>query len=405
MSFSKGGDGSAMAKQTAVLDIGSSKIICLICGNGENGNIVVHGAGVRSYKGYRDGKFNDEGRLGKAIEDAIISAEDEAKCRIHEIAVGVNAPFTCICINGGGVDVQSKTGLITKKTYTRFLDSSCMFEQPDGYQLMHSTPVDFLIDGEQYWDMPLNMAAKRLEGTVAHIYVQDYFKKLVADSLKKCGITADRYISVPLAQSYFVVPQASPSSDVLIIDTGYTHTDVIYTKNSAFVDFRTIDVGGMQIAGDLAYMFKIPVAAAEQVKRRYVYSLDYGDSIESIRLQNGKLFRVEAAVIQEIIEARTEEIAELINEAVEEMGIRITEVSEVYLTGGGISLMRGGCEFLEQCLGVKLNIKTPWMPRLNSPNYASAFAVMQMAMNTSDDGGEEKKKNGLLDKIKGFFTE
>ena len=108
---------------------------------------------------------------------------------------------------------------------------------------------------------------------------------------------------------------------------------------------------------------------------------------------------------EEIIEARTEEIAELINEAVEAMGIRITEVSEVYLTGGGISLMRGGCEFLEQCLGVKLNVKTPWMPRLNSPNYASAFAVMQMAMNTSDDGGEEKKKNGLLDKIKGFFTE
>ena len=44
-----------MSQYTAVLDVGSSKVICLICSSDGQDGIVVHGAGIREYKGYKRG--------------------------------------------------------------------------------------------------------------------------------------------------------------------------------------------------------------------------------------------------------------------------------------------------------------------------------------------------------------
>ena len=65
------------------------------------------------------------------------------------------------------------------------------------------------------------------------------------------------------------------------------------------------------------------------------------------------------------------------------MGAVMDRGTPIYLTGGGIALMRGSCEFLEKKLNMRVRVNMPWMPRLSSPNYASAFAVMRYAMNAA----------------------
>ena len=47
--------------------------------------------------------------------------------------------------------------------------------------------------------------------------------------------------------------------------------------------------------------------------------------------------------------------------------------------------MRGCCEFMEKELGTSVQVRMPWMPRLSSPNYASAFSVMDFVMHASDE--------------------
>ena len=59
-----------MGQNTAILDIGSSKVICLICGTDGRDNILVQGAGIKEYPGYKHGAFEDEQQLADAIIDA-----------------------------------------------------------------------------------------------------------------------------------------------------------------------------------------------------------------------------------------------------------------------------------------------------------------------------------------------
>ena len=68
-----------MGQNTAILDIGSSKVICLICGTDGRDNILVQGAGIKEYPGYKHGAFEDEQQLANTIIDALGAAEAEAR--------------------------------------------------------------------------------------------------------------------------------------------------------------------------------------------------------------------------------------------------------------------------------------------------------------------------------------
>ena len=76
-----------MGQNTAILDIGSSKVICLICGTDGRDNILVQGAGIKEYPGYKHGAFEDEQQLADAIIDALSAAQGARYIRWRSRAV------------------------------------------------------------------------------------------------------------------------------------------------------------------------------------------------------------------------------------------------------------------------------------------------------------------------------
>lgn len=97
-----------MGQNTAILDIGSSKVICLICGTDGRDNIIVQGAGIKEYPGYKRGAFSDEQLLSDAIVEALGAAEAEARHRVRDISVGVPAPFTRLVLQRGEISFKGK---------------------------------------------------------------------------------------------------------------------------------------------------------------------------------------------------------------------------------------------------------------------------------------------------------
>lgn len=398
-----------MSQHAAILDVGSSKIVCLDCSPAAKGSLVVHGAGIAEYKGYRHGAFLDEKDLHNAVLDAVTAARRESKRHLREIAVGVPAPFAKLELVPAEVEVAGKNGRISAEDVDELIAASLDFEQPEGFELMHSTPVEFLTDKKPCRDMPVGMSAKTLGGTVSHMYVNARFRQLVADALSADGVEADMFVSTPLASSLFVIPEEERRNRAVLVDVGYTHTDISLVANSALIKCVTLEIGGKHFAGDLAYALSIPMAAAENVKRRYVYSLDYQDSIDNVRIPGGGTLRVEHDVIQYILEERAGELADMILNTLMDMHALTPEPASVYLTGGGLALMRGSHEFMERRLGLEFKNRMPWMPRLSSPNYASAFGVMDFVLRS--DGGDAPGRlavmaehSGIAKKIMDFFT-
>lgn len=398
-----------MSQYTAVLDIGSSKVICLICSPDGKDSIVVHGAGIREYKGYKRGIMEDEQQFSDTVVDALALAEGEARRRVREISVGVPAPFTKLVLHEGEVSPRARNKRVTHRDIDELLNASLDFQPPEGYELIHSTPIEFTVDGVVRADVPLGVSGESLRATVSHLYVEERFKRLVSDSLLRVGLDADMYIAVPLSEGLFVIPEEERAHPAVLLDVGATHTDVCVMRNSALVAMRTIDVGGNHFAGDLSFGLGLARPVAETVKRRYVYSLDYQDSIDTIRIPGGGVMNVDHAAIQYIIEERTKELASLISEAIRDMGVALTENLPIYMTGGGFTLMRGSCEYMERCIGFPIQVRMPWMPRLSSPNYASAFSVMDFVMHATDEDNAGRleitgPQGSLMKKLKDFFV-
>lgn len=209
-----------MGQNTAILDIGSSKIICLLCCPDGREGFLVRGAGIREYDGYRDGRFLDVQQFSGALVEALTMAEEEAKIRVRNLNIGVPAPFLKLIVHDGRVELGGRGKKVTMDTVDQLIDASLEFAQPEGYALMHSTPIEFDTGAGPRPEVPVGQAAPYLSGPVSHVYVQEELKSLISAALDKVGLDADMYIGAPLSSGLFVIPPAERADCAVLIDVG-----------------------------------------------------------------------------------------------------------------------------------------------------------------------------------------
>jgi cell division protein FtsA len=387
-----------MAQYTAILDIGSSKIVCLIGGINEDGRLVIYGSGTSEYAGFRHGEFKSAAELGDTIAMVLDKAQTEAKRRIRRLVVGVPGAFSTSCLKHAQREVE---GTIKDSDVSALIDDSLKFEHPANSSIIHSTPVSFSIDGTDSYDIPTGAQAKQLGGDIAHIFVSDAFVTPIASVLEKLEIKLELLVSQLLATGLFLIPAEARSSTAGVVDVGYWHTDVGVMRANALVYGETLGVGGAHFASDVAYGLNLPIASTEMLKRRYVFGLDYAGASENVKLRTGAIEAVDQETVQYIIEERAKELSNLIQNILLKPQSGFKKGDTVYLTGGGLAMMRGSREFLEMQLETPVELTTPWAPILGSPNYVSAYSVLDFAMKLA---GNERKTNGILKALWNFFS-
>ena len=114
-------------RYSTVLDIGSSKVICMVVSGGSDGAIIVHGMGVEQYEGYRVGQLPDKRSLADAIRHAVTSAAGESQRRIREVCVGVPSPFMQVVSHEGEAEIGSRDGRIAGEDIEYLLEGSLSF--------------------------------------------------------------------------------------------------------------------------------------------------------------------------------------------------------------------------------------------------------------------------------------
>lgn len=395
-------------KPAAVLDIGSSKVVCL-CGSMADGDgIVVHGAGVCTYEGYRDGAFIDKQSLHNAVVEALQKAEQESRIRIRDVALTVPAAFSDLLLTDATLSFGKP-----RKTEAADIDRLIALslekcKKKPGYTLMHSTPVFFLVDGVSSTEVPEGITTDEISALISHMFVQEAYIRTVQESLDDMGVEISMCVSAQLGESVMLIPEKERVRPAVLIDVGYHQTEISVVENTALTAISTLPIGGYQFASDLSFGLDVPMDAAEQAKRRYVFSLDLQEKSEVLRTAAGSK-KVSRSAISYIIEARATELAGMLRREMENMGVNLDARPAVYVSGGGLLMMRGGLDFMRKALNLPLKRDMPWTPRLSSPNYCSAFGALDFVLKANrpqEDttaSGSEEKLGSLLKKIKEFF--
>lgn len=274
-------------KPAAVLDIGSSKVVCL-CGSMADGDgIVVHGAGVCTYEGYRDGAFIDKQSLHNAVVEALQKAEQESRIRIRDVALTVPAAFSDLLLTDATLSLGKP-----RKTEAADIDRLIALslekcKKKPGYTLMHSTPVFFLVDGVSSTEVPEGITTDEISALISHMFVQEAYIRTVQESLDDMGVEISMCVSAQLGESVMLIPEKERVRPAVLIDVGYHQTEISVVENTALTAISTLPIGGYQFASDLSFGLDVPMDAAEQAKRRYVFSLDLQEKAKCCAPQPG----------------------------------------------------------------------------------------------------------------------
>lgn len=396
-------------KPAAILDVGSSKVVCLCGSLVDKDGIVVHGAGVSPYDGFREGAFIDKPGFHSAVVEAVQKAEQESRIRIRDVALTVPAAFSDLVLADATMTLGPKARQAESSDIDRLIDlslSKC--KKGEGWTLMHSTPVFFMVDGVSSAEVPEGVVTDELSALISHMFVKEEFIRTVQDALDDLGVEISMCVSAQLGEAVMLIPEAERVRPAVLIDVGYRQTDISVVENAALTGIAEVPIGGYHFASDLSFGLDVPMEAAEQAKRRFVFSLDYKDKTEVLRTASGSK-KVSHSAISFIIEARAGELAGMLRKEMERLGVNLEARPVIYVSGGGLLMMRGGLEFLKNALNLPLKRDMPWTPRLSSPNYCSAFGALDFVLKANNPPEEPMAKqseehfSSLLQKIKDFF--
>lgn len=143
-------------------------------------------------------------------------------------------------------------------------------------------------------------------------------------------------------------------------------------------------------------------SAAEEVKDKIDLSLAYDETSYYEAGENGK-YRFSALDVNEIAKSRLDTIAEFISESIAQSGFECNAHCPVYLTGNGVTTIRGAKEYLSQVLKKPIEIIAPDVPCYNKPKFSSTIALLDVAsdLNAQELTGLNKILQNLLSKIGG----
>ena len=389
-----------MAKNYAcVLDFGSSKITALIAEKGINNTFNIKGTGEVDYAGYYEGEFIEPENLHSAVENAITKAQANSGLEISKLFVGVPAEFSYVQTKSEGISFKKRTKIGQEEIFSLFDMAS---EELDNNQsvIINRSPIYFMLDDNRKCMNPKGEITSKLFAEISFIFAESNFIETVNSVLESLGIHDLEYISSPLAEAIYLLDPEIRDTGAILIDCGYISTSVALVKGDGLVGLNSFSLGGGHFSADLSQILKIGFKDAENLKRKVVLSVQASDDdYYEIVSKDGTVTPVSAKLTNEIVSSRLEMIAGMISRCLTSLKTNTSGSSlPIYVTGGGISYLKGGKDLLSKSIGANIEILSPQVPQLNRAHFSSVIGLLDLALAKC-----QSQKLSFKDKLKRLF--
>jgi cell division protein FtsA len=377
------------------LDIGTTKICALVGRKNEFGKLEILGMGKAISEGVVRGIVSNIDKTVEAIKKAIRMAEEQSGINIGVVNVGIAGQHVKSLQHNGSITRATTDNEITVDDVNRLTNDMYRLVTKPGDEIIHVMPQDYKVDYEEGIIDPVGMSGVRLEGNFHIITAQSNAINNINKCVTRAGLEIENLILEPLASSMSVLSQEEKEAGVALIDIGGGTTDLAIFKDNIIRHAAVLPFGGNIITSDIKQGCMVMQNQAEQLKVKFGKAIaDEASeneivSIPGLRDRTPKEISLKNLAF--IIEARMEEIIELVYSEIVRSGYANNLAAGIVITGGG-SQLQNLVQLVEYLTGLDARIGYPnehlgksKIDAVKSPMYATSVGLVLSGYRSLDD--------------------
>ena len=378
------------------LDIGTTKISCVVAELREGGGVEVVGLGTAPSRGLRKGVVVNLDATVDAVKSCVEEAEMMAGVAVDSATVGIAGGHIRSFNSRGVIAISGRDRTVSKEDMRRVMDAARAVSIPQDREILHVLPQEFVLDDQGGITQPLGMTGSRLEANVHIVTAATTSIQNLVTCVNRAGIEVRDTVLEQLAGAEAILTPDERDLGCAFIDIGGGTTDLAIFEKGSIWHTAVLPAGGDHFTNDLAVGLRTPIPDAERLKRKHGCSLatlvegDEGIEVPSVGGRKPRL--LSRQVMAEILQPRAEEIFTLIHEEVVRAGFEKLLNAGVVLTGGG-SVLPGMAEVAEQVFDLPVRMGAPAglsgiQESSASPQHATAVGLaFYSARNLGSDRG------------------
>lgn len=353
----------AQATRTFVgLDIGTTKISCIIADQSSSGELRVVGVGNAPSEGLRRGVVVDLEKTVASISKSVEEAERMAGVEVKGVYAGIAGDHIRSINSRGVIAVARKDNEIAIGDVERVVEAAKAIAIPMDREIIHVIPQEFVVDDQDGIKDPVGMSGVRLEAEVHIITGAVTSAKNICRAIQRSGLKVYDLVLEPLASSLACLDDDERDLGVVLLDIGGGTTDVAVFHEGSIRHTAIIPYGGANVTSDIAIGLRTPIDKAESIKIQYGSALaslvSASDSINVSGVGGRSDREISRQLLASMIEPRMEEIFALANKEVRKNHFAQLLGGGVVLTGG-TSLLPGVTELAEQVFEMPVRLGIP----------------------------------------------
>lgn len=370
-----------MKENKVIMDIGSSTVMTLIGEDGVNGTFNILGKGEVSYAGFQNAEFLEPENLKFVIATSISYAEIESDMKISDIYLGVPGEF-CTCVTKTVTLNFPKQKKISKFDIDNIYRIGSNFSEQE-WTLINQSVIFYELDDSTRVIEPEGMKAKKVTGHISYILAQNDYILTMRRIFSELKINVVGLISSVLAEGLYLFEPNVRDKYVLLVDSGYITTNVALIRGNALLFLNSFSMGGGYITSDLSQCLKISFNEAERLKHKIVLNWEPKQTDTYEIDSDEKLLTYSARATNDIATDRIEMIAEYIEKCLDRCNYDLPSFLPIYISGGGLSLIRGVKPILSNRLGRTVVIAQKNLSSLK-PYDSSEEGLLNLVLNHQD---------------------
>jgi cell division protein FtsA len=362
------------------LDLGSNGTRVVICALEEQG-VRFLGHGEAPVQAWNRGRLSDQEALSQSIQFALHEAELRAQASAESAVIGMGGSVEGI--NSRGLYEFGRRRNIEPDDLRYAVELGSRLRLEEDRQILQICPQDFTLDGRAGYRNPKGILCARLEANVHVITAVAGEHQALISAVHKAHLAVEESIFEGVAAAYAAIVPEDRARGVALIDIGAQSTHLAVYDGDALLLAACFPIGGDHFTRDVSWLLKVNYDDAESLKREYgcaISGTESDHSLIEIPTAEGRGMReAPRRQLNEILEARAEDIFERIYTEIERIGMEQSLLEGAVLTGGG-TLLSGMCDLAERMLncqarnGLVTGIEN-WPQELDNPLWTTAAGL------------------------------